>query len=57
MENVNGGMNVSHKYEKAGSYQIVLTVIDDGGVEAQTQTTVVVMPEAEKSHPGCGCGR
>ena len=51
------GMNVSHKYKKAGTYEVTLRVIDEGGIEAQAKRTIVILPEGEKpTGGGCGCG-
>ena len=51
------GVNMSHKYEKAGIYEVTLRVIDEGGIEARAKRTVVILPEGEKpTRGGCRCG-
>ncbi len=39
---VHSGKNVTHKYGAAGSYEMSLTVTDDGGLTASTSHTVQI---------------
>ena len=44
------GVNVSHDYNKVGSYNIVLTVTDDGGL-SDTSTYTLLIEEAGANQP------
>jgi PKD repeat protein len=44
--NTADGIDVTHRYATAGSYQVKLTVTDDGGATGETTQTVTVLPAA-----------
>jgi len=50
------GMNANHRYDEPGHYTVTLTVVDGGGLMAQTSIEVTVLSEEGESGGGSGCG-
>ncbi|MBC7098336.1 PKD domain-containing protein [Candidatus Bipolaricaulota bacterium] len=47
-------MNLTHRYEREGTFRVTLTVVDEGG--AQATATEVIRVYKPSSGDGCGCG-